>query len=111
MKIGPGSTGRRIATVKVQLLLLPQASVAVAVTVLVVLARNVEPEGGDEVTVTLLHVSVAVTDQLTNTLLRHVSTTMFDGQVMEGGLVSTTVTVCEQGELTLLQQSMACTFV
>ena len=56
--IGP-STGRRTVTVKLQVFVLPQASRAVATTVLVVLGRNVEPDGGTEVMVTLLQVSVA----------------------------------------------------
>ena len=56
--IGP-STGRRIVTVKLQEFVLLHASRAVAKTVLVVLGRNVEPDGGTEVTFTLLQVSVA----------------------------------------------------
>jgi hypothetical protein len=101
------STGRRIATVKMQLFVLPHASRAVAVTVFVVFGRNAVPEGGTEVTVTLLHVSVAKMDQNTMALVLQVKTTMLVGQVIVGGVVSTTVTVCEQVEL-LLQQSVAC---
>ena len=84
--------GRRTMTWKLQLFVLPQLSVAVAVTVLVVSRLKKVPDGGDEVTMTELHVSVAVTDQLTVTLVAQVRTRMFDGQVMPGGVVSTTVT-------------------
>jgi hypothetical protein len=68
----------------------------VAVTVLVVLARNVEPEGGVEVTVTLLQVSDAVIVHDTTTLESQVKTTMLLGQRIVGGVVSTTVIVCVQ---------------
>src|ERR1035437_10543467 len=65
--MGP-STGRRTAAVKLQLLVLPQASCAVITTVLVVLGRNAVPEGGTELTVTLLHVSEArLVGQVTTT--------------------------------------------
>lgn len=86
--------------------MLPQPSVAVATTVLVEFDRNTEPEGGVEVTVTLLHVSVAVIDHVTMVLVLQVETTMLLEQKMVGGVVSTTVTVCEQG-LLLVQQSVA----
>ena len=84
--------GRRTTTRKLQLLVLPQASVATAVTRLVVSRLKKLPEGGVEVTVTELQVSVAVTDQLTGTLVLHVMTRMLLGHVIVGGAVSTTVT-------------------
>jgi hypothetical protein len=103
---GP-STGLTTAMVNEHEFVLPHASLATHKTVLVVLAWNAVPDGGDEVTVTLLQVSVAVTDQVTMMLLVQVVTTMFVGQTMLGGLVSTTVTVWLQME-TLLQTSIAC---
>ena len=71
--MGP-STGRRTATVKLQLLVLPQASCAVITTVLVVLGENAVPEGGVDLSVTVLHVSAA-------TLVGHVTTTGLVSQV------------------------------
>ena len=84
--------GLRTMTWKLHVLVLPQPSVATTVTVLVVSRWKMVPEGGVDVTVTELHVSVAVTDQVTGTLVRQVMTTIFDGQVITGGTVSTTVT-------------------
>src|ERR1035438_1230411 len=63
------------------------ASRAVSSTMLVVSRWKMVPEGGDDVTVTELHISVAVTDQPTGTLVLQVTMTIFDGQVMTGGVV------------------------
>src|SRR5215831_8185256 len=107
MKIGP-RTGRRTATVNEQVLVLPQPSVAMAMTVLVVFGRNNEPDGGDDVTVTLLQASVAMIDHVIMVaFVSHVSTTILLGQMIDGGVVSTIVTLCEQLAV-LLQQSIAC---
>src|SRR5436190_5340699 len=107
IKIGP-RIGRRTATVKLQELMLPQSSRAVAMTVLVVFGRNNEPDGGEEVTVTLLHASVAMIDHVTMVAFEsHVSTTMLLGHVIVGGTVSRLVTTCEQ-VIVLLQQSIIC---
>src|SRR5437867_3483400 len=85
--------GLRTVTVKVQPLVLPQASVAMAVTVLVESRLKKVPEGGVDVMVTELQVSVAVTDQKTWILVLHVSMRMFEGHVIVGRLVSRIVTV------------------
>ena len=100
--------GRSTRMVKSHVLVLPQASVATTCTVFVVPRTKVEPDGGVEVTVTLvLQSSVAITDQVTTTLVRHVSTIMLVGQTSLGGKVSTTRTVCVQGRLRFWQQSIA----
>ena len=57
-----------MVTVKVQLLELPEASVATLVTV-VVPTGKVEPKGGVETTVTLPQLSVALTEKVTLLLL------------------------------------------
>ena len=77
-------------------LALPQASTACAETELVEFTGNEVPEGGIEVTVTLLQESVAVIVQVTMVFEAQVYTTMLLGQIIVGGLVSTTITVCEQ---------------
>jgi hypothetical protein len=103
----PPSTGRTTETLNVHVLVLPQASVAVQRMVLVEFAGNDEPDGGAEVIVTLLHTSVAVTVQKTGTaLVPQVFTTILLGQMIVGGVVSTTVTICLQ-LAALLQQSTA----
>src|SRR5437763_688857 len=61
--------GLRTMTRKLQLLVLPQASVATAVTVLVVSRMKRLPEAGVDVTVTELHVSVAPMDQMAMTVI------------------------------------------
>jgi len=99
--------GRTIATVKEQLVLLLHPSVAVTCTVFVVPSAKELPEGGVETTVTGLQESPAVTDQVTISLVLHVTITMLLGQVIVGGMVSTTVTVCVQS-VVLVQQSVAC---
>src|SRR5437867_12759915 len=85
--------GLRTMTRKLQLLVLPQPSVATAVTVLVVPRLNKLPEAGVEVTVTEVQASVAMIDQLTGTLELQVITRMFEGQVIAGRLVSLSVRV------------------
>src|SRR5512143_3605322 len=99
------SAGRRTMTRKLQVLELPHASVATAVTVLVPWV-NKEPDGGDEATVTELQVSVAVMDQLTAIFVQQVRTRILDGQMIVGGMVSLMVTVWLQLML-LVQQSLA----
>ena len=97
--------GHITATVKVPLVVLPQASCAVTVTVFVVLGRNVDGDGGLDVRVTLLHASVAMIVQLTTTLVQEYNTMLVE-TVREGGVLSTTVTVWVQ-VLLLVQQSVA----
>src|SRR5262245_60254094 len=84
--------GRSTITWKLQLFVLPQASVATTLTTFVVFRLKRLPEGGEEVTVTDVHASVAMIDQLTGTLLQQVITVMLDGQIIVGGLVSLIVT-------------------
>ncbi len=83
--------------VKVQLSLLPAASVAVLVTVVVPFG-NVEPDAGLETTVTPGQLSVAVTLKLTTAehFPRSFACVTFAGQVITGFSVSATVTVNEQ---------------
>jgi len=100
------NSGEITITRKLQLFVLPQASLATAVTTFVVSRWNTVPEGGVDMTVTELQRSVASTVQLTGTLVVHVTTTMFDGHVIAGGTVLTTVTVWVQTS-ELLQQSIA----
>ena len=85
--------GFRTMTWNTQRLVFPQASVAVATTVLVVSRLKTVPDGGEEVTVTELHESVADRDQVTARLVLHVSTTIFEGQRIVGLFVSIRVTV------------------
>src|SRR5262245_47134824 len=108
---GPGvmvrvRTGRCTITRKLQVLVLPQSSVAVTWTVFVP-HGNAVPDGGEETTVTLvLQLSLVITDQTMIGFVTQVVTTMFDGQVIIGGVVSTRVTVWLQVAV-LLQQSNA----
>src|ERR1035441_3464489 len=104
------NVGLRTMTRKLQVLVLPLPSVATTVTMLVVSRWKMVPEGGDDVTVTELHISVAVTDQPTGTLVLQVTMTIFDGQVMTGGVVSWTVTVKEQvAQSPRLSSAVQCT--
>ena len=83
-------------TVKVQVLLLLEASVATLVTV-VVPTGKVEPDGGVETTVTLPQLSVAVTKKVTLLLLHWpVSADKIKepGQLTIGASLSPTVTIC-----------------
>jgi len=81
-------------TVKVQLLVLPGASVAVAVTVVVPFG-NAKPEAGLLTTVTLEQRSDALTVKVTAAVHcpGSASRVMFAGHDIEGGVLSTTVTV------------------
>ena len=81
-------------TVKLQVAVLPEGSVATLVTV-VVPRLNVLPDVGVLTTVAL-QLSLAVTLKLTTApqLLLAEATLMFAGQVIVGGVVSLTVTVC-----------------
>jgi hypothetical protein len=102
-----GLTARRTVTVKEQEFELPHASCAVATTMFVVSIGKAVPEGGEEVTVTLLQTSEAIIDQVTMTFVSQVNMTMLLGQVICGGVVSCTVMVCEHSVLKLVQQSLA----
>ena len=82
----------KAVTVKAQLAVLPDASVAVHVTVVVPTGKQ-EPDGGSHTTVTPGRLSLAVAEKLTTT---HRSLIVADfavtlaGQVIVGGVVSTT---------------------
>jgi hypothetical protein len=84
-------------TVKVQVAVLPEASVAVEVTVVVPVGNRL-PEAGTLVTTTPGQLSVAVA--LKFTIAPHMPvvllTVIFAGQVITGGCASITVTVNEQ---------------
>jgi hypothetical protein len=84
--------GRRTVTVNVQVLVLPQPSLAVQRTVFVELGRNEVPDGGVEVTVTTLHVSVATKVHVTIKFVSQVVKTMLLGQIVVG-IMPSTVTV------------------
>src|SRR5437764_13429218 len=94
-------------TVKVQVLVLPEASVAVQVTVVVPLAK-LEPEAGEQLVVTPGQLSLAV--GLKVTVCAQVPgaglVKIFAGQVIVGFSVSFTVTVKVQ-VLVLLEASVA----
>ena len=83
-------------TVKVQLDVLPDPSVAVAVTVVVPFG-NAKPEGGLLTTVAPVQRSDASTVKFTTAVHcpGSASRAMFAGQVIEAGVLSTTVTVAE----------------
>lgn len=87
-------------TLKVQVAVLPDVSVAVHVTV-VQPTGNVEPEGGLQDVVTPGQLSLAVGGGKLTTALLPPGTGVTDvtlaGQVIEGGCVSLTVTVNEHG--------------
>jgi hypothetical protein len=89
-----GSCVSTTVTVKVQLASLPAASVAVAVTV-VVPTGKVEPEGGEDTTVTAVQLSVALTVNIT-LLAEHwpgaAFTVIFDGHWITGSVVSRMIT-------------------
>src|SRR5262245_8455002 len=95
-------TGRCTITRQLQPFVFPQASVANTLTT-VVPHGNAVPDGGEETIVTLvLQRSLAETLQNTMGFVWQLVTTMFDGQLITGGVVSTTVTVWLQ--LLLLPQ-------
>ena len=84
-------------TVKLHCAVLPEASVAVEVTV-VVPTGNTEPEAGDDTTVTPGQLSEAVTVKFTTAphWPGELLVVMLAGQVIVGGWVSLTVMVNEQ---------------
>jgi len=87
------NVGRSTVTLKSQVLVFPQLSVAVTCTLVVVPRANTLPDGGvDVIVIFVLQLSVASTVQVTMAFVPHVSMTMFVGQVIVGGMVSTTVT-------------------
>src|SRR5208282_2383209 len=91
------SNDRRTVTVKVQVAMSPQASLAVANTRLVVLTGNTVPDGGEEVMVTLLQASVAVIDHVTTAFVPQVYATILLGQVIVGKVpMANTVTTSVQ---------------
>jgi hypothetical protein len=83
-------------TVKVQLAVFPAESVAVAVTVVEPFG-NAKPEGGLLTTVTPEQRSDVLTVKFATAVHcpGSASRVMFAGQVIEGGVLSTTVTVAE----------------
>ena len=91
-----GACASLTVTVKVQLVVLPGPSVAVAVTVVVPFG-NANPEAGLLTTVTLEQRSDALTVKFTTAVHcpGSASRVMFAGHVIEGGVLSTTVTVAE----------------
>src|SRR6185295_15494119 len=85
-------------TVKLQVAVLPEASVAVQVTVVTPTGKQL-PEGGLQTTVTPGQLSLAVVVKLTTmqgSLTVAVTAVTLAGQVITGGCVSFTVTVNEQ---------------
>jgi hypothetical protein len=99
--------------VKLHVAVLPDASVAVAVTIVVPFG-NMEPEGGVETTLTPGQLSDAVTVKVT--ALEHcpiaAGMTILAGQVTVGACVSLTVTVNEQlAELPLASVTVQLTVV
>src|SRR5437867_2255834 len=97
--MGSGLGGGRLkiglltVTVKLQLARLPELSVAVQVT-LVVPCENVDPEGGLQLTVVTVQLSLAVAEYVT-TAVHCPGTlwTMFGGQTIDGRSSSFTVTL------------------
>src|SRR6187200_405206 len=90
-----GASVSLTVTVKVQTLVLPEASVAMLVTV-VVPTGNAEPEAGLETRLVTRQLSVALTVNVTLLALHwpaSAARTMLDGQVVCGASVSLTVTV------------------
>src|SRR5215813_3309793 len=83
-------------TVKLQLLELPAASVAVAVTVVVPTGKT-EPDAGLLRTVGTEQLSLALTVKLTaaEQVPTGAFTVIFAGQLMLGGVLSITVIVCD----------------
>ena len=85
-------------TVKLQVAVLPEASVAVQVTVVTPVGKQL-PEGGVQTTVTPGQLSEAVVVKFVTvqgSLTLADTAVMFAGQVMTGGCVSCTVMVKEQ---------------
>ena len=96
----------KTVTVKLQVAVLPEASVAVQVTVVTPMGKQL-PEGGLQTTTTPGQLSLAVVVKLTTKqgeLTSGVTTVWLGGQVIEGGCVSLTVTVNVQlGPAVLVQ--------
>src|SRR6266849_8461308 len=95
-------------TVKLQLSLLPEASVAIHFTEVLPIG-NVEPEAGAQLTVMVpgqLSLTVGAGYVTTAPLGDVADTVMFGGHVMTGGVLSMTVTVNEQVEV-LFELSVA----
>ena len=86
-------------TVKVQVAVIPQASVAMDVTVVVPIG-NTEPDAGALTTVTAPQLSVAVTVKFTTAVQEPtgVKTVILAGQVITGGVWSFTVMICVHSE-------------
>src|ERR1044072_8312762 len=85
-------------TVKLQVAVLPEASVAVQVTVVTPTGKQL-PEGGLQTTTTPGQLSLAVVVNLTTpkaSVIAAGAAVTLAGQVIEGGCVSFTVTVNEQ---------------
>jgi hypothetical protein len=99
-------------TLNEQVAVLPEASVAVQVTV-VVPTGKVEPEGGTQATVTPGQLSAAVgggkvtTEPLVAGQVGAVTATTLVGQVIEGGCVSLTVMVNEQFDVRAISTDLA----
>ena len=84
-------------TVNVQLELLPQASVAVEVTVVVPIAKE-DPDAGEFTIVTVPQLSVAVGVKFTTAVQEPtgVVAVILAGQVIVGAVTSFTVIICVQ---------------
>ncbi len=99
-----GSSWSRIVTVKLQLLVLPEESVAVQFTVVTPFGK-VEPLGGVHTRLVTVALSVAVTRNIT-LAFEHwpgsVAAMMLAGHVIVGGNVSTTCTVASATLLAVL---------
>ena len=80
------NVGRSTVTVNVQVLVLPQPSVAKQMTVFVELGRNAVPDSGMEPTVTGPQAFVASTIQVAITFVSHVVRTTLSGQWIIGGI-------------------------
>src|SRR5215216_7667818 len=106
------TTGLELVTVTVneQVAVLPDASVVVAVTVVVPIG-NTEPDGGLLTTVTGEQLSVAVTAKFTIAVHKpEAGTLMFGGQLITGGVLSATVNVVVHWTL-LFEASIAVTVI
>ena len=92
-----GSWPSSTVTVNVQTDWLPQASVAVEVTVVVPIGKA-KPEAGTLTMVTAPQLSVAVTVKFTTAVQEPIGVVavMFDGQVITGAVWSLTVMICVQ---------------
>ena len=103
MVTGQTSVGNSVSitvTVKLQVAVLPDVSVARQLTVVVPLGK-IEPGDGLQTEETPEQLSVAVTEKLTVASHREpaVFTTMFEGQMMVGGTISSPTTFTEKLQL------------